>query len=379
MTSEALALEVVAARGGDRDAFARLVSATRNLVCSLTLAIARDVQASEDLAQEVFLAAWAGLPRLRAPESFLPWLRQLARNRAHEHVRGRVRWRRRHAAWQPAADARPDPSALPGDRLAADEEREALARALEALSSEAREIVTLYYRQGRSARQVADLLGLSEDAVKKRLERARTTLRETLLLRFGEAARKSAPDAAFTVAVAAALAAWAPATASAALVAGGAGAKVKLLVLLAAVGGAMAGLASGLAGIWLGLSLEGRRALDEQERRELRRLGVRASLLAVLAVAGMMAGIWLGRRGHAAAGAALLSAAYLAYVIGLARLYGRDLPRILARRHAAEVARDPSAARRHRRRARLRRAGLVLTVGCGLASAAVFTLLMLQR
>jgi RNA polymerase sigma factor (sigma-70 family) len=378
MTSEALALEVVAARGGDRDAFARLVNATRNLVCSVTLAIARDVQASEDLAQEVFVAAWAGLPRLRAPESFLPWLRQLARNRAHEHVRGRARWRRRHAAWQPAAEARPDPGALPGDRLAADEEREALARAFEALSNEAREIVTLYYREGRSAGQVADLLGLSEDAVKKRLERARTTLREALLLRFAEAARKSAPDAAFTLAVAAALAASAPATASAALVAG-AGAKSKLLIVLAAVGGALAGLAGGLAGIWLGLSLEARRALDEHERRDLRRLGVRASLLAVLTVAGMMAGAWLARRGHAPAGAALLSVAYLAYVVGLAVLYGRDLPRILARRHAAEVARDPAAARRHRRQAWVRLSGLVLGVGCGLAGAVAATFVLLKR
>ena len=230
MTAEALSQEVAAARAGDRQAFARLVDATRNVVCSVTLAIVRDVAISEDLAQEVYLAAWTALPTLRAPDSFLPWLRQLARNRAHEHLRGRVRWRRRHADWQPdVAEASPDRAPLASDRLITGEERQALVEALDALPDETREVVTLFYREGGSARQVADLLGLSEGAVKKRLERARTALREAVLARFAESVRKSAPSATFTLAAMAGLAAAAPGTASAAALVGGAGAKGKLL------------------------------------------------------------------------------------------------------------------------------------------------------
>src|SRR6185503_14340857 len=67
MSSDAAIIDVLAARGGDRDAFARLVDGYRNVVCSITLAIARDVHASEDLAQDVFVAAWTGLGPSSAP------------------------------------------------------------------------------------------------------------------------------------------------------------------------------------------------------------------------------------------------------------------------------------------------------------------------
>ena len=83
----ALVPAVTAAQGGDRDAFARLVDATRSVVSSIALAILRDEESSRDVAQDVYLAAWRGLPTLHNPASFLPWLRQLTRNRAHHVLR----------------------------------------------------------------------------------------------------------------------------------------------------------------------------------------------------------------------------------------------------------------------------------------------------
>ena len=80
---------VVAAARGDVDAFARLVSATSSLVSSIALAIVRDLDVSQDVAQDVFLVAWRDLRRLRNPASFLPWLRQMTRHRAqHKAIPG---------------------------------------------------------------------------------------------------------------------------------------------------------------------------------------------------------------------------------------------------------------------------------------------------
>src|SRR5262249_49933065 len=158
-------------------------------------AIVRDVVASEDVAQDVFVAAWGSVGKLRNPSSFLPWLRQLARNQAHTFLRTRSRFRRRHAAWEDDVAAVADPAADARGMLIEREDRRALAEAMEELPDEAREIVTLYYREGKSVRQVAELLGLGEDAVKKRLERARASLRQALLERAGEALRKTAPGA----------------------------------------------------------------------------------------------------------------------------------------------------------------------------------------
>src|SRR5437868_6612428 len=163
---DAVAAEVAAARGGDATAYARLVDAHRNAVCSISLAIVRDLDASEEVAQEVFVAAWRGLPTLRNPDSFGPWLRQLTRNRAREYARSHHRARRRLALVGDHLETVPDPAELAPDELVRAEDQRRLAAAIDQLPDEAREVVTLYYREGRSVAQVAALLELREDAVK---------------------------------------------------------------------------------------------------------------------------------------------------------------------------------------------------------------------
>src|SRR5947207_13185694 len=88
--------DVLCAQKGDHQAFGRLVDAARTTICSITLATVRDLPRSEEVAQEVLVAAWRGLPRLRNPRSFWPWIRQLARNRARQHLRAGARWARVH-------------------------------------------------------------------------------------------------------------------------------------------------------------------------------------------------------------------------------------------------------------------------------------------
>src|SRR2546421_4259694 len=108
--------DVIAARGGDTAAYARLVDAHRNVVCSISLAIVRDLDASEEVAQDVFITAWRGLSRLRNPASFGPWLRQLTRNRARHHARTRAR-QRLTLVDRDQLEAAVDPRALAPDEL----------------------------------------------------------------------------------------------------------------------------------------------------------------------------------------------------------------------------------------------------------------------
>lgn len=180
MSGSVLALrlepDVAAAAKGDSNAFARLVDETKNTVTSIGFAILRDADLTQDVAQEVYLAAWRNLGKLRDATSFVPWLRQTTRNRAHHALRGRVRRARRITADQTgsllAAAADPRPDAM--DAIVAAEERAAVARAVDGLPVGAREVVILFYREGESVRQVAELLDLSEAAVKQRLSRARS-------------------------------------------------------------------------------------------------------------------------------------------------------------------------------------------------------------
>ena len=352
-STASLDLQVRAAARGDQEAFARLVDATRTLVSSIALAILRDVEASHDVAQDVFLSAWRDLRKLRNPASFLPWLRQMTRNRAHHVLRDRVRSRRVISDGEAddllAAATDPRPGA--GEVLLAEEERQLLAAALEGLSDESREVITLYYREGRSVRQVADLLGLREEAVKQRLSRARSRLRQEMLDRLGETLHRTAPGAAFTAGVMTTLALAAPASAAAA----GFGTAAKLssvgfAKLAALLGGAALGALGGILGIFLGARPYLARARDEKERRGIH-LYIALSCLAALAASAGIA--------FSPTPVSVTVVFLLFYGTLLALIFGW-LPRVTARRLAAELAEDPGALDRHRRERRWQIFGAII-------------------
>jgi RNA polymerase sigma factor (sigma-70 family) len=269
-------MDVSLAAGGDRDAFARLVARHQTLVASIALGVVRDVDASEDVAQEVFLAAWRGLPKLRTPGSFLPWLRQLARNHAVVHLRrakaGRtLRGEAGDARIAVAVDPAPDAAA----QLAGDEDRRALVEALEALPDDAREILTLYYREGRSAVKVAELLELRADAVRKRLHRARGRLKDALAERLERIARDTIPGAVFTATVMASVTATMTAE-RAAHAAGAAGAgdvagaaAIGATKAAGALGAAGAATVGPVAGLLFGWWLQWREAKGGDEKKGL--------------------------------------------------------------------------------------------------------------
>lgn len=184
--------DVEAARRGDRNAYARLVQRHQRVVASITLAITTDLGASEDAAQEAFLAGWRDLSRLEDPESFGPWICQIARNRAHDVVRNRKRIDPAAPETLDAAAA-PDPDAL--EALVHAETERLISGALLALPEDSREVMVLYYREGQSIAQVAAVLGVSEDVVKKRLSRARERVRKSVETALGAALLATIPTA----------------------------------------------------------------------------------------------------------------------------------------------------------------------------------------
>ncbi|QQP96294.1 RNA polymerase sigma factor [Lysobacter enzymogenes] len=209
---------------GDTAAYSRIVGACQNSITAIALAMVRDVQASEDIAQEAFLSAWQNIRALHNPASFLPWLRQITRNLARDHLRGRGRQPREAEDAELAIELAADPAPGAIERLLDAERARVAAELISALPDESREALLLYYREGQSSQQVAALLGLSDAAVRKRLSRARGAVREELMQRFAVFARASAPSVGFTTAVASALGLLAPPSiATAALVGGAAG------------------------------------------------------------------------------------------------------------------------------------------------------------
>ena len=354
-----------AAARGDRDAYGRIVAGCQSTVTSIALAIVRDVPTSEDIAQEAFLSAWQNLRKLNQPASFLPWLRQITRNLARDHLRAQVHRRASVDDIEAVLAAVADPHPGPPERLADAQEEAAAADVIDSLPEETREVLLLYYREGQSSRQVASLLGLQDAAVRKRLSRARQLVRDELLQRLGLFAKDTAPGAGFTAAVATLLMTSAPPTAAAATLGmgalGAANGAAKLGV--GALGGAVAGVAGGLLGVWLGIRKLLADPFDDRERRGVVAYGLFTGGLTIAFSVGIT---WLanvpGWMPHVAA--------TLGFALGMVFACGWWLPRTLARRRAHELRVDPTgAAERQRRERRLGWIGA--TAGLGLATAGV--------
>lgn len=220
LIDQTLERELPAAAGGCQHAYGRIVLACQNTVTAIALAITRDRQASEDIAQEAFVKGWQQLHQLRSSTSFLPWLRQITRNLARDWLRAQRGRPLTGEAAEVALGMAADPTPGAADRLQRVEEEIAAEDIISALPADSREVLLLYYREGQRSQQVADLLGLSDAAVRKRLSRARALVRDGLLQRFGEFARSSAPSAAFATAVVSMVLVAAPGTASAAILLG---------------------------------------------------------------------------------------------------------------------------------------------------------------
>ena len=190
---------------GSREAFGEIVARYQTLICSVTYCATGSLTQSQDLSQETFLTAWKQLADLREPASLRSWLCGIARNLNHRARRSQQREPTHAAESLEAANEAHAPEIAPADHTISREEESILWRALERIPENFREPLILFYRQHHSIEQVAELLDLSEDAVKQRLSRGRKLLQEEVTAFVEGALRQSAPGPAFCATVVAAL------------------------------------------------------------------------------------------------------------------------------------------------------------------------------
>lgn len=164
---------VAALRRRDPAAFDEVYRRHHGRIWKFLVRLTGDRAEAEDLFQETWLSAARHAHRLEEGSELLPWLYTIARNKhrsARRFLLFDLRRRERFAL---------EPGDLP---LAPDEHAHARARAaevadaFEALGDAHREILLLCLVEGLDTRQVAAVLTLREDAVRKRLSRARAEL-----------------------------------------------------------------------------------------------------------------------------------------------------------------------------------------------------------
>lgn len=166
------------ARHGDEGAFRRLVERHGSGAYKLALRIVRSHQDAEEVAQDAFVRAWRGLPLYRGESSFSTWLYRIVARRALDQAAVVRRRSRNEAALDPdSIDALPDPR----PPRSMDRTRLRLERLIADLPEIQRAVVTLFYLQDRSLRDVAGILDLPAGTVKTHLHRSRAALRTAWL------------------------------------------------------------------------------------------------------------------------------------------------------------------------------------------------------
>lgn len=165
---------------GDRRAFAELVERHAAAVLRLATAVTGSSAAAEDVLQQAFLSAYRNASSFRGDASVRTWLLTIARHAAH---RLRVENRRQELVEQnlvrlgvEAGWGSDDPEAI----AIAAEQRVALQTAMSGLSSEDQEVLVLRDLEGLRGAEAAEVLGISERALKSRLHRARLRLAAAL-------------------------------------------------------------------------------------------------------------------------------------------------------------------------------------------------------
>lgn len=144
-------------QAGERDAFRELLERhTPPLLATLRSAVGRD-QAREIL-QETWLRAWEGLGNLRDPARLRSWLLSIALNQ----VRSGFRRPSDPTHVEPDTIARGEEEGA--DRLGRLEDLARLRMALAELPPRQREVVDLRVNHELSHGEIADLLGISEEA-----------------------------------------------------------------------------------------------------------------------------------------------------------------------------------------------------------------------
>ena len=153
----------------DADAFDAIVSRYLTPAVAAARQILSDSALAEDAAQEAFLRVVRKRMQYQPGKRFSSWFYTILRNICRDMLRKQTRQRTlvQEIAARQAVGSAATPSEPP-DAL----------DLLGILSPEARAVVTLRIAQGLSFRDVATALGISEEAAKKRAQRALKRLRE---------------------------------------------------------------------------------------------------------------------------------------------------------------------------------------------------------
>ena len=311
--SSTIANYVELAKNGDQYAFTQLVGELNNTVHAIALAMTRDLQYSHDVSQLVFIKIWQQLNELKNNDSVLPWVRQITRYTAINFIRDN-----KHKTESTCDDDTIErlldklchEKSNHDDDLISQQQSKVINHLLDKLPDESREIVVLFYREEHDSNAVAQLLGLSQATVRKRLQRVRELLKSQILAKYGQVIFAFAPVG---ISTAIALAASAASPVAAATIAAKVGSSQShwLVKLYFVLGGAMIGALLGMLANTFAINQNIKNMDNQQDIDALQRIKRQGNLWIIVS------GLSLAASYHWTMGWVIPTITYALFAIGL--------------------------------------------------------------
>ncbi|SHH38407.1 RNA polymerase sigma factor [Sporanaerobacter acetigenes] len=161
--------EVYKAKKGDNEAFLALIDQNRLNIYRVARGILKNEEDVKDAIQNTLMKAFQNIHTLEKDEYFKTWLIRILINECNEILRKN---KRNISLDENIGDI--------GEKYTDDYENMDLVRAINSLDEELRILITLFYFEDISVRDISEILNISKGTVKSRLSRARLKLRKIL-------------------------------------------------------------------------------------------------------------------------------------------------------------------------------------------------------
>ncbi|RME47675.1 MAG: sigma-70 family RNA polymerase sigma factor [Chloroflexi bacterium] len=170
---------VARAKEGDIEAFEALYEQYKGSVYRTVLAITHDRGAAEEILQESFLRAFQHIDSVREGAPISPWIHRIAINLSYTWVARRSRLLT--SLEQVVDRLTASPGSSPERAVEQDELQQVVREAIDQLEFRQRATIVLFYLEGFSLAEIAEIMDCPVGTVKSRLHYAREKLREALL------------------------------------------------------------------------------------------------------------------------------------------------------------------------------------------------------
>lgn len=162
---------------GDTSAFSYFVSTYQDMAFTIAYRICKNRQDAEDIVQESFVRAFRNLQSFRSSSKFSTWLYRIVYNTAINAIQSSI-YRTEFTEYEQTKGKDLYSDLNPAESIEEHEKKIAINKILDKMPNDEALILSLFYLEENSIKDVSHILSLTESNVKVRLHRARKRFAE---------------------------------------------------------------------------------------------------------------------------------------------------------------------------------------------------------